>query len=184
MGMSAPSFYIVGTKYGRTDDMLPLMLENEVVSIGFASSFDLSDLVGMDGESLRFELEERMPSESPGARSTLAKFLALRPGDLIAFKAHSAPSGRRPRLVIARYAVVRGEGLPSYRRINGLGHTISVDFLSEQGQIEFPYGFGKTVHRLTEKEHIDTHLQCTRQPLKGRVMRRLKKTPRTSRQRV
>ncbi|PVY78447.1 hypothetical protein C8D92_102494 [Tamilnaduibacter salinus] len=157
-----PSYYIIGTKYGRTDDMLPLMLENEVVSTGFASEFDLSDLVGMDEESLRSELEQRMPEESGDAKSTLAKFLALRPGDLVALKAHSAPSGSRPRLVIARYAVVRGQDLPSYCRIKELGHTIAVDFLAEQEHIEFPYGYGKTVHRLTDRDHIENIFEAYR----------------------
>lgn len=162
MSKPAPRYYIIGTKYGRTDDMLPLMLENEVVSTGFASELDLSDLVGIDEEGLRTELEQRMPEESGDAKSTLAKFLALRPGDLIALKSHSAPSGSRPRLVIARYAVVRGEGLPSYRRINELGHTIGVDFLAEQEHIEFPYGYGKTIHRLTDGDHIENIFEAYR----------------------
>lgn len=157
-----PEFYIIGTKYGRTEDVLPMMLQHQVVSTGFAANIDLSDLIGLDRKVVMPELDKRVPPGEREAKSALAKFLELKPGDVIALKAHSAPAGTQARLVIARYAVVSGDSLPSYRRIEGLGHTVSVDFLAEQEPIEFPYGYGKTIHRLTNEKHIGNIFQTYR----------------------
>jgi hypothetical protein len=150
-----PRCYIVGTKYGRTLDMLPEMVSAGVVATGFASDFDLRRCFSNNPETVRECLERLLPTETGTARGSLARFLALRPGDIIALKSHSAPDRSRPRLVIARYAVVTGIKLPRYHRDPSLGHTFSVDFLEPQTPIEFPFGYGGTIHEITAQDRLD-----------------------------
>jgi hypothetical protein len=149
-----PRFFIIGTKYGRTRDMLPSMLENGVISTGFADDLDLSDLVGQGLEHTRKALDQVAEGETSASKNTLARFLNLRPGDIIALKSHSAPIKDKPRLVIARYAVVSGTTKAKYRFIVDLGHSLDVDFLGEQEPIEFAYGYGKTLHDVIQLERV------------------------------
>lgn len=149
-----PRFFIVGTKYAREDDMLPCMVSHGVVSTGFVGDVDLSQLVGMTYTDALASIKHRLPNEKSVAKRTLAHFVSLRPGDVIALKAHSAPLGKQARLVIARYAVVRGSKRPRYRLIEELGHSIEVDFLCEQEPIELPYGYGQTVHEIEAAARI------------------------------
>jgi hypothetical protein len=150
-----PRCYIVGTKYGRTLDMLPEMVSVGVVATGFASDVDLRRCFSNNSETVRERLDRLLPSETGTARGSLARFLALRPGDIIALKSHSAPDRSRPRLVIARYAVVTGIKLPKYHRHPSLGHTFSVDFLEPQDPIEFHFGYGGTIHEITAQDRLD-----------------------------
>lgn len=151
---TTPRYYIVGTKYGRERDVLPLMIEHSVISTGFAADVDLRRLVGAGKPKIEARLRALLPESEHGGVQTLVRFLGIRPGDLIALKAHSAPIQQRPRLVITRYAVVRGGSKPCYRLLDDLGHTLEVDFLDEQEPIEFPLGYGKAIHEITDKDRI------------------------------
>lgn len=149
-----PKFYLMGTKYARTHDVLPLMLKNRVISTGFISGIDLSPIVGFEYSEAKQWLDKRAPKESTEAKNTLARFISMKPGDIVALKAHSAPIGKSPRLVIARYAVIVGEHLPNYSRSEELGHSLSVDLLDEQEPIELSLGYGKTLHVINDEDRI------------------------------
>lgn len=149
-----PRFFIIGTKYARAHDKLRLMELHGVVSTGFVKSEDLSPLIGKTYEQALKSLSALLPKETFLARNTLARFISLRPGDIIALKAHSAPLGKQPRLVIARYAVVAGSTLPRYHLREDLGHSIEVDFLSVQEKIELPLGYGQTLHHIEKADRI------------------------------
>lgn len=152
---TAPSFYLIGTKYGRSQDVLPQMILDGVVSTGFVDHLDLSQIVGKGYVAARHWIEGRIPQESGIAKNTLARLAAMKPGDLVALKAHSAPHGDKPRLVIARYAVVSGVAKAIYARSEALGHTLKVDFLDEQEPIEFALGYGQTLHAIEDHERIE-----------------------------
>jgi len=148
-------FYIVGTKYGGVRDQLPSMVAAGVIATGFARRADLRRLLGRERMQIEADLRRRLPHENGVSRNTLARLLCLRPGDLVALKAHSSPRGKRARLVIARYAIVRGRSMPSYRRLPGLGHCIAVEFLPAQAAIELNYGYGQTLHEITDPTRIE-----------------------------
>ncbi len=154
LGIAVTAFYIIGTKYARSEDVLPRMLMDSVVSTGFAPALDLAPVIGMDYENTRAWVDRAVPTESRVARSTLARFAGLRPGDLVALKAHSAPRGTTPRLVIARYALVAGSEQIIYRRSAALGHTVQVDFLDDMEPIELSLGYGQTLHLIDDPERI------------------------------
>lgn len=152
---TAPKFYLIGTKYGRAEDVLPRMIRDGVISTGFAKELDLSPIVGKKySEALRW-LESRIPQQSGLGKNTLARFATIKPGDLVALKAHSAPRGTQPRLVLARFAVVAGNRGAMYARSDSLGHTLKVDFLDEQEPFELPLGYGQTLHVIEDQERIN-----------------------------
>lgn len=149
-----PRYYLIGTKYDRSRDVLPLMLSEGAIATGFANGHDLSTLIGKSNSTLRRSLVALIKNPERGEVETVVKFLGIRPGDLIAIKAHSAPLRTRPRLVVARYAVVRGDDLPEYRISAQIGHAIAVDFLPEQEPLEFLLGYGQTVHEITKPDRV------------------------------
>lgn len=149
-----PRFYVIGTKYGGEDDVLPLMISHSVVSTGYEGTTDLSRLVGKTDESVAASISTLLPNATPVARGTLSRFVGLRPGDVIALKSHSSPLGKRARLEIVRYAVVRGTQNPHYRLLDDLHHSIEVDFLCEQEPIELPFGYGQTLYEITDTVRI------------------------------
>jgi len=150
-----PRFYLIGTKYGRSEDVLPRMVLDGVISTGFVDTLDLSPIVGKAYRDSLDWVKTQIPDESPAAKNTLARFATMRPGDLVALKAHSAPHGSQARLVIARYAVVAGNRKAIYARSALLGHTIKVDFLDDQEPIELPLGYGQTLHEIEDEKRID-----------------------------
>src|ERR1700691_2958964 len=109
-----PRFFIIGTKYGRSEDVFPQMQRDSVVCTGFSTGENLAEFVGNKTDEIRMSLERKLPRESPHARNTLALFLSMRPGDIVAVKSHSAPRNTEPRLVIVRYAVVAGRRRARY----------------------------------------------------------------------
>lgn len=141
-------YFLIGTKYGRSEDVLPQMQRLGVISTGFSANVEIGDLFGEPCDVVRQKLKERLSDPLPEAFRTLSLLTEMRPGDIVALKAHSAPRGRQARLVIARYAVVAGNGMPRYARHSGLGHCLSVEFLDEQHPVEFPLGYGRTLHEI------------------------------------
>ena len=153
---TVPNFYIVGTKYGKNAvDMLPLMVEKGVVSTGFANTTNLLHLLGQPYESALSAIRELLPNERADASTTLARFLNIRPGDLIALKAHGSPVGRDPHLVISRYAVVKGRKLPKYRLLPNLGHSLDVDYFDNREEVDLRLGYGRTLHHIEKADRID-----------------------------
>lgn len=149
-----PNFYIIGTKYSRSKNMLPTMLLEGVISTGFSHDFDLTPIFGENYETALAFINLKIPHEKGVARNTLARFAGIKPGDIIALKSHSAPNGKKARLVIARYAVVTGTDKAEYKKSEKLGHTIKVDFLDEQEPIELSLGYGQTLHSIKRANRI------------------------------
>lgn len=153
--ITSPRFYLIGTKYARSVNVLPQMIRDGVVSTGFVDDLDLSPIIGKDYSETLDWIRVQIPQETSDAKATLALFACMRPGDLVALKAHSAPDGIRARLVIARYAVVAGNKKAIYARSDALGHTLKVNFLDEQEPIELPLGYGKTLHAIEDPHRIN-----------------------------
>lgn len=150
------NYYIIGSKYGKQSegfrDIFPSMLEKGVVATGFNWDEDLTHLIGKSHGYIINALKSK--SESQKSYSTLKHFLNLKPGDLIAIKIHSAPSGKQARLVIGAYAVVKGLGNPIYKHCKELGHTIEVDFIETDLAYELPFGYGRTIHKIEDSKRI------------------------------
>lgn len=149
-------YYIIGSKYGNQtdgfDDVLPSMLEKGVISTGFASDEDMHDFVGKRHEIIIDHLKSKSASQK--SYSTLKHFLNLKPGDLVAVKIHSAPSGTQARLVIGAYAIIKGLYEPIYKHCEELGHTIEVDFIETNLDYELPFGYGHTIHKVEDPDRI------------------------------
>ena len=96
MTSAPPRFYLMGTKYGRSEDVLPQMVLDGVISTGFVRAIDLSPIVGKEYSEALDWIRVQIPQESGVAKNTLARFAAMKPGDLVALKAHSAPHGAQP----------------------------------------------------------------------------------------
>lgn len=150
------NYYIIGSKYGNQtegfDDVLPLMLKKGVIATGFDSDEDMYEFIGKKHEIIINHLKEKSsPRES---YSSLKYFLNLKPGDLVAVKIHSAPSGKQARLVIGAYAIVKGFNKPIYKHCEELGHTIEVDFIETELDYELPFGYGHTIHKIEDPVRI------------------------------
>lgn len=152
---ASPRFYLIGTKYARSQDVLPQMILDGVISTGFGDDLDLSPVVGKDYDAALAWINSQIPQESGVAKNTLARFAGMKPGDVVALKAHSAPNGSQPRLVIARYAVVAGSTKAIYASSQKLGHTLKVDFLDEQQPVELALGYGQTLHAIKDEARIN-----------------------------
>ena len=154
----ATNYYVLGSKYeeGKNNwiDMLPTMQRRRVVSVGWAREHNLRKYYGKPENEIIDYLESKQ--EGPSCYNTLKYFMNLRPGDLIAVKDSGSPIGRRPYLSIRAYAVVvERDGVVYGYDKKSLGHTINADFLEEPVLIELPLGgYGRTIHRLKNKEHI------------------------------
>jgi hypothetical protein len=147
------NYFIVGTKYGRRDDVYPNMLEIGAVSVGFSRQIDLSDWYGASEKSIIEYLQSL--GESGTSYHNLKRFLNIRSGDLIAIKRSGSPLGDMARLVIAGYAVAQEKYGKLYSHDpNGLGHLIFVKFLETESDKKFNLGYGQAVHKLTIRSHI------------------------------
>ncbi len=153
-GVPPSAFYLIGSKYGGEHDVLPDMLAKGVICTGFANHIDLSEIIGGDWAENRRWLQQKIPAATSTAKGTLAMFASLRPGDLVAVKAHSAPNGTKARLVICRYAVVCGEHKAQYQTDAELGHTLKVDFLDPIEPFELNLGYGRTLHKIRTAQRI------------------------------
>jgi len=157
MNRIVPHFYIIGSKYGNQkdgfDDIFPEMVKRGVVATGFSWGEDLSHLIHKNKSEIVNYLKKK--GEKSDSYSTLKYFLNLKPGDLIAVKRHSAPSGKKPRLLIGAYAVVKGIESPDYNECEKLGHVISVEYLETDVNYELVLGYGKTIHKIEDENRID-----------------------------
>jgi hypothetical protein len=149
--------FIIGSKYGENsnESIFDEMLKRSVIAVGFASQLDLTAYYGKEDDSLRSYLSAE--GEEKKARTALRKLLSMRPGDLVAVKADGSPKGSSPFLSIVGLArVVEHNGEVYGHDPQGLGHTIYVTFYKAPVYHEFALGYGQTVHKLSNPEHIDT----------------------------
>lgn len=154
------NYYIIGTKYGRShnNDTTPYLQDKKAISMGFCWGMDLAKFYIGDIDKLDKILRKK--GEKPSTIGQVKKFLNLQPGDMIALKGAGSPIGNTARLDIVGYAVVvEREGL-IYRTDpdefpNGLGHLINVDFLEFGIKRTLQLGYGQTIHKLDNKDHIE-----------------------------
>lgn len=148
------NYYLIGSKYGENndEDIFPQMIEKSAISVGFAW-YNLSELYGKpEGEIIDYLKKKKEESRS---YSALRLFLNLKEGDLIAIKSTGSPVGRKPRLIICGYAVVKKiDGKIYDFSPKDIGHLIYVDFLEVYNNRELELGYGKTIHKLTKPGHI------------------------------
>ena len=153
-------FYIIGTKYGEhnDEDITPYLLDKQAIAIGFCWDTDLTKFY--NGDFDKFDKLLRDKGEKPSTIAQVKRFLSLQPGDIIALKSVGSPIGTTARLEIVGYAVVTIRNGLVYRHDpdefpQGLGHLINVDFLEFGIKRTLQLGYGSSIHKLKNKNHID-----------------------------
>lgn len=152
-----PNYYLIGSKYGENNDVdvFPKMLENNFVSVGFASHLDLSDFYLTDDAEIIEYLKEE--NEARNSYNALKLFLNIKAGDKVAIKASGSPKGKKGFLsIVGIFEVVQNENGEVYSHDpDGLGHTLNVKVVDAPIYEEFELGgYGSTVHKLSKKDHI------------------------------
>lgn len=149
------NYYILGSKYGEHADIdvFPEMYNRQVISTGFASTFDLEELVGRSQKEIINFLKEK--GEDSKSYSCLKYFLNIKPGDKVAIKADGSPKGSKGFLSIVGIAeVVESEEYYGYEP-DALGHTLTIKWQSAPVYKEFEIGgYGRTIHKLSDKNLI------------------------------
>ncbi len=151
--------YVLGSKYykehlNRWVDVFQRMMEKGAISVGWASRYNLSAYYGKPESDIVTYLKSK--KEEAASYNTLKLFLNLKPGDLIAVKGSGSPKGHQPYLSIRAYAVVVERDDEVYAHDpQDLGHLINVEFIEDSSFIELALGgYGRTIQRLTNREHI------------------------------
>ena len=152
-----PNYYLIGSKYGENNDVdvFPKMLENNFVSVGFASHLDLSDFYLTDDAEIIEYLKEE--NEARNSYNALKLFLNIKAGDKVAIKASGSPKGKKGFLsIVGIFEVVQNEDGEVYSHDpDGLGHTLNVKVVDAPIYEEFELGgYGSTVHKLSKQNHI------------------------------
>lgn len=156
--------YIIGSKYGGSKDIFPEMYERGVVSTGLAKEMDLTPYMAMDHKNFKAALKSMGYDDN--AWNTLRYFKDLMPGDKIAVKADGSPKGSTPFLsIIALAEVIEMDEKTYHHEPEGLGHIVHVEFTQAPIYKEFSIGgYGRTLHKLTNKEHIDLIFHSAYEP--------------------
>lgn len=154
---SKRDYYILGSKYGENNnvDVFPDMLAKSVISVGFASKYDLTEFFQAKPVDIAEFLEKK--GEEQKSINALKHFLSLKVGDRIAIKASGSPKGTKGFLSIVGIAeVIEKEGKIYEHDPKGLGHIINVNYLNAPVYKEFELGgYGSTMHKLTKPDQID-----------------------------
>ena len=150
-----PNYYLIGSQYeyspNNYEDVFPQMVSKSAVSVGYAN-YNLSKLFGKPENEIIDFLSEK--GEGTSSYSALKYFLNLKEGDLIAIKSKGSPVRNKPTLVICGYAVVKEIDGKIYQKDSDLGHLVYVDFL-EIVDIKLGVGgYSRTIHKLTNDDHI------------------------------
>ena len=153
-----PNYYLIGSKYGENNDVdvFPKMLENKVVSVGFASHLDLSDFYLTDDAEIVEYLKEE--NEVRNSYNAIKLFLNIKAGDKVAIKASGSPKGKKGFLsIVGIFEVVQNDDGEVYGYDpDDLGHTLKVKIVNAPIYEEFELGgYGSTVHKLSKQEHIN-----------------------------
>lgn len=152
-----PNYFIVGSKYGEKNDqdVFPEMKMKSVVSVGFASDIDLTEFYLTDENEIIEYLKEE--NQNQNAINALKHFLKIKIGDKVAIKASGSPKGNKGFLSISGICeVVANENGEIYNyEPEGLGHTLNVKYLSTNYREYELGGYGMTVHKLSNEEHIN-----------------------------
>lgn len=153
-------FYIIGTKYGEHNDkdITPYLLNKQAIAIGFCWDTDLSKFY--NGDLIKLDKMLRDKGEKPSTIAQVKRFLSLKSGDIIALKSVGSPIGKTARLEIVGYAVVTKRNGLVYKHDSdnfpkGLGHLINADFLEFGIKRTLQLGYGRSIHKLKNKNHID-----------------------------
>ncbi|WP_053405205.1 AAA family ATPase [Persicobacter sp. CCB-QB2] len=146
-------YYILGSKYGGSQDVFPAMLDGDFVCVGYANGTDLGGMLDRSSEEIVDFLKEK--GEAPAAYNCLKHFLKIKAGDKIAVKADGSPKGKMGFLSIVGIAeVVDGSDYYIYDP-EGYGHCIKVKWLAAPVSQSFDIGgYGRTIHKLSNQEHI------------------------------
>ncbi len=150
-------YYIIGSKYEyetkRYNDVFPTMLKENSLCVGYASHLDLTKYYGKSQKEIVKFLKSK--NESPSSYNALKKYLSLTEGDLVAIKSFSAPLKNEPRLVISAIGIVASRKGRIYKyEPNNYGHRINIEFLEKDINKEYKLGYGQTVHKVSNIDHI------------------------------
>jgi hypothetical protein len=152
-----PDFYILGSKWYRDEhyeDRLPDMVKHMLLEVGWGGDGgSFASLYGKPETEIVEVLKAR--GEPPPSYNTHKLFLNLRPGDWVAIKKEGAPKGKKANLVIKGFArVTQRQGIVYFYRRKEAAHCVHAKFLEHEQEYHFPFGYGATIHRLSNRLHI------------------------------
>lgn len=153
------AYYIVGSKYeyklNLYEDVLPQIIKDNSLCVGFASELDLTRYYCQPEEVIVKHLKDN--NEIPRSYNALKKYLNLREGDIVAIKSYCAPIGKKAHLVIGAIGIVTSRNGIIYKyEPQNYGHRINIEILEKDIKRVYEMGYGKTVHKLTNINHIKT----------------------------
>ena len=170
------SYYIVGSKYGPGNDMYPAFRDTNRIAVGYADSVSLSDLY-LQGENVIVNALKAAGEEN-SSYNALKKFLRIRAGDYVAIKSDGSPKGNQAYLKVVAIGRIeeQEEGLYRYDP-NHLVHSLPIRWIATDLSDEHQLGYGKTVHKLTNRNHVNTifgnYLNVSAVTLSGSKMKAL-----------
>ena len=149
-------YYLIGSSYGKRSIYKDYIKDN-IISIGFCWSRDLSGLYGKNPKEIVKTLKGEGFHKSE--YSLVKHLLQMRPGDIIAIKSKGWPKGKKPCLEIIAYAmVVERDGSVYNYNPKGLGHCINIEFIEKDLDIDKKIGgYGQTIYSIS-KENVITNI--------------------------
>ena len=145
-------YYIVGSNYSgeKEGSILNEIYEKNVIAVGFYGKQSLEKLYLKPVNKIADYLYKK--GELQKSVSALTKFLNIKEGDIVAVKYF----GYRNNLKIASYAVVKPDdnGI-IYKYDRELGHTLNVEYVEKEAELELNLNKSQTVHQITSPEEIN-----------------------------
>jgi hypothetical protein len=144
------SYYVLGSKYGASNDrdVLPTMIEQSVVCVGFHKSSLDGYYRKSEKEIVDYLVKKKEASKS---YSALKVFLQLKPGDIVAVKSNGSPLHGKANLEIGAYAMIVERNGNVYSYNSELRHCLNAEFIETDVARKFELGgYGRTIHRITD----------------------------------
>lgn len=149
------NYYILGAhREDHESDIFRQMRDGKLVDIGYGwKQKNLRPLVGKSEAEIVSKLKQR--GEKTAAYTALKHLLRFKEGDWVAIKKFSYARGKDPILVIHGYArIVKRNGELYRRRVRPFTHTIHAEYFDAAGPLEFPFTYGQSVHKITDRKRI------------------------------
>lgn len=148
-----PNYYLLGCNYeeskGEFKDVLPQMISESVISVGFEYDLDFEEFIGNE-EGLKRELNRSNAKQS--SKNALLKFVKIKPGDIIGLKKRIGVD----KIIVNAYALVKDlDDEVIYSFDKELGHCLKVDFFESEVNREIDLNRAHTVHEIIDENDIE-----------------------------
>lgn len=147
-----PNYYLLGCNYeqfkGDFEDVSPIMISENVISVGFENELSLEEYIG-DEDGLKRQLKNKNAIQS--SKNALLKFIKIKPGDIIALKKRIGVD----QIIITAYAIVKDyENEVIYSHHKDLWHCFDVEFIETDVNKKLNLNKAHTLHKITKPSEI------------------------------